>query len=361
MVPINAAPNLTGQAISALTAGTKPCVLTNGTVSCWGFNASGSTFYTGTGSSATSVYTPQPLSSTGGMANKAVTKLDSGSGSSCAIENGDLYCWGTTNGYGAISGSTGSTRWPVPAWVNDPVLKGKKFTDVAVGSANACAISEGKAYCWGDVRLGTNGAGTTTQTYGSQNWVSPAAVVDTGVLKNKTVTALSLGVNHACAIADGAVFCWGNNTYGQLGTGSLNPTDVPLAVDTSGVLAGKTVTAVTAGVYSTCVIADGEAYCWGQNSSGTLGNGTTAVSSVPTAVSTDGVLAGKTVSAISTNGNTTCVIADSAAYCWGAGSLGNGTTASSTTPVAVDASGALKGKKLLGISVGNSATYALIA
>ena len=95
-----------------------------------------------------------------------------------------------------------------------------------------------------------------------------------------------------------------------------------MAVDTSGVLAGKTVTAISTGGSHTCAVAEGRAYCWGSNYSGTLGNNSTVDSLVPVAVDTSGVLAGKTVTAISAGWNHTCVLADGRAYCWGANSFG---------------------------------------
>ncbi|HRQ86857.1 MAG TPA: hypothetical protein PLY16_01975, partial [Candidatus Saccharibacteria bacterium] len=136
---------------------------------------------------------------------------------------------------------------------------------------------------------------------------------------------------HTCAIADAKAYCWGSALFGVLGSGS--PTSsVPVAVDTSGVLAGKAIVAMGA----TCVIADdGKAYCWGIGTTGALGNGESQNSNVPVAVDTSGVLAGKTVTTIS---GSTCAIADAKAYCWGSGSygkLGNGDTQDSSVPVAV--------------------------
>ena len=103
-------------------------------------------------------------------------------------------------------------------------------------------------------------------------------------------------------------------------------------------LAGKTVTAISAGFAHTCAIADGNAYCWGSGADGVLGNGGTADSSVPVAVG--GALSGKTVTAISAGRSNTCAVAAGRAYCWGYnlnGQLGNGATTDSATPVAVNA------------------------
>jgi len=84
------------------------------------------------------------------------------------------------------------------------------------------------------------------------------------------VTAVSAGFEYACAVADGHAYCWGSNFSGQLGngdSGSYMWEQKPVAVDASGALQGKVVTAISTGgdaYYSnTCAIADSQAYCWG--------------------------------------------------------------------------------------------------
>jgi Regulator of chromosome condensation (RCC1) repeat len=119
--------------------------------------------------------------------------------------------------------------------------------------------------------------------------------VDTsGALAGKTLTQISVVGFDVCALdsAD-AVFCWGSNYQGGLGDGGTADSSVPVAVDTGGVLAGKTLTQVSAGYYGACVLdTAGAAFCWGDNVAGGLGNGSTVSSSVPVAVHTSGVLAG---------------------------------------------------------------------
>src|SRR5690606_14942183 len=151
----------------------------------------------------------------------------------------------------------------------------------------------GQAYCWGGGASGQLGNGDTN------NSSVPVAVSTSGVLASKTVTAISAGGGHTCAVADGQVYCWGYGWDGQLGNGDTNNSSVPVAVSTSGVLASTTVTAISAGAGHAAVPADGQAYCWGGGGGGQLGNGDTNNSSVPVAVSTSGVLASKTVTAIS--------------------------------------------------------------
>ena len=152
---------------------------------------------------------------------------------------------------------------------------------------------------------------------------------------------ISAGGLHTCAIApDNNVYCWGGGSGGRLGNNSTTNSSVPVAVSTSGVLAGKTIKQISAGSSHTCVIAsDDKAYCWGMGTFGALGNNSTASSSVPVAVSTSGVLAGKTIKQISASSSHTCAIAsDDKAYCWGYNNeaqLGNNSNINSSVPVRV--------------------------
>ena len=152
---------------------------------------------------------------------------------------------------------------------------------------------------------------------------------------------ISAGGSHTCAIApDNDAYCWGSGSSGKLGNSSTTNSSVPVAVSTTGVLAGKTIKQISAGGSHTCVIAsDNKAYCWGSGSSGQLGNSSTTNSSVPVAVSTTGVLAGKTIKQISVGNSYTCAIAsDNKAYCWGYNhrlQLGDNSTNNSSVPVSV--------------------------
>jgi len=153
---------------------------------------------------------------------------------------------------------------------------------------------------------------------------------------------LTTGVDHACALTGtGAAYCWGRNEEGELGNGSSIGPDVcagfPCSVRPVAVVGGLTFMAVAGDMtYHTCGLTGaGAAYCWGWNSSGQLGNGSTANSAVPVAVS--GGLRFSVV-APGTFGHTCGLTKAGAAYCWGSnyfGQLGSGSDISSTTPVAV--------------------------
>lgn len=259
----------------------------------------------------------------------------------CSIDShGKPYCWGEGT-YGALGrGSTASSSVPVAVDMSG-VLSGKTIKQIAVGDWHTCAVaSDGKAYCWGyGVTHAELGNGTMSQAN------SPVAVATNGVLSGKTVKRIAAGFDHNCAIAsDDKVYCWGDNGNGQLGNGSTTQSNVPVAVSTTGALAGKTIKRIATGSDHACAVTtDNQVYCWGRNSNGELGNGSTADSNVPVAVSMPGTLAGKTIKRLSGGSYRTCAIAyDNQVYCWGNndhGQFGNNSTTSSRTPVATSSNG----------------------
>lgn len=266
-----------------------------------------------------------------------VQQVSAGPSSTCAISSGEVYCWGKNNN-GQIGNGT-TTNVNVPVRVNAAgVLAGKTVTQVSVGDRYACAIADGAAYCWGLNESGQLGDGTTTSSS------VPVAVNATGVLAGKTVTQLSAGEDFVCAIANGAVYCWGDNTFGQLGNGSgtyglPNISTSPVAVNATGALAGKTVTQISSSPAThTCAIASGDVYCWGLNSNGELGASGVYYNNLPIILDTDGILEGQLITHVATGDKFTCVVASSSVYCLGYnfdGALGDGTNNNSDTPVAV--------------------------
>jgi prepilin-type N-terminal cleavage/methylation domain-containing protein len=299
---------------------------------CWGQNTYGQLGNNLT----TDSHVPVAVDTSGALSGKTVKAMTSGGSHTCAIASDDLaYCWGL-NTSGQL-GNNSTTNSPVPVAVDTSgVLSGKTIKAISAGGMNACVIaSDDNAYCWGPGGSGKLGNNSTSNT------LVPVAVDTTGVLSGKTVKALSTGTDFSCVIAsDDNAYCWGWNIFGQLGNNSTTNALVPVAVDTTGVLSGKTVKGLSSGSLHACALAsDDQAYCWGLNSNGRLGNNSTTSSSVPVAVSTAGVLSGKTVVSVSSGDAMNCAIAsDNNAYCWGwnaYGQLGNNVTSDSWVPVAV--------------------------
>jgi alpha-tubulin suppressor-like RCC1 family protein len=166
-----------------------------------------------------------------------------------------MLCWGA-NDYGQLGDGTTTSR-PTPGEVT--ALAGR-VAHLAAGASHSCAQTpEGELYCWGDNRYGQLGTGDRT------NQPLPKKVVGSADASAKVFA----GGAHSCAIhADGSFWCWGDNRSGQLGVGDTEPRLTATRVDAL----GSDVTAAYAGGAHTCVLrTDGSVWCWGNNQYGQLG------------------------------------------------------------------------------------------
>ena len=148
-------------------------------------------------------------------------------------------------------------------------------------SSSSYAINEhGNACAWGFNNYGQLGNNSTS------NSSVPVTVDVSGVLSGKTITAVGGTFRHSIALGnDGTVYAWGRKNLGQLGDNSTTDSHVPVMVDVTGVLSGKTRTAVAAGSsHSLALASDGHVYSWGYNAYGQLGDNSTTNSSVPVTV-----------------------------------------------------------------------------
>lgn len=350
---------LAGKTLTTISAGyAHACALSaEGVAYCWGDGSNGRL---GNGATANSSV-PVAVNMGGVLAGKTLTAISAGRDHTCALaSDGAAYCWGR-GFYGQLGDNTTNDSSVPVAVTMTGVLLGKLITAISAAGSYTCALaSDGAAYCWGIGGIGQLGNGATSDSS------VPVAVNMGGALAGKTLTTIDAAVLHTCAVAsDGAAFCWGNNGNGQLGNGSTTPSSVPVAVNMGGVLAGKTLAVISGGQYHTCGLSsDGAAYCWGYGFYGELGNNANVDSSVPVAVFSSGVLADKTLTAIASGGNHTCVLAsDGSASCWGvggSGQLGDGASTSSNVPVVVSATGLPLGKVFTAISAGDSFTAALV-
>jgi uncharacterized delta-60 repeat protein len=212
---------------------------------------------------------------------------------------------------------------------------------------------------WGANSTGTLGNNSTTQAN------TPVAVSISGVLNGKTVIALACAERHTLALcSDNTLAAWGANNFGQLGTGNTTPSTTPVLVSTSGVLTGKTIVAIAAGYeFSLALCSDGTVAAWGVNGSGQLGDGSFSTRLSPVAVSTAGVLNGKIVTAISAGLDfAVASCSDGTLAAWGGndnGQLGDGTNNGSNNPVSVITSGVLAGRSVNALAAGSYFVLAL--
>ncbi len=232
---------------------------------------------------------------------------------SCAVEgDGTVKCWGRNNYAQLGHGLVG--EYTLPPGTVSGLPSG--VTSVISGAEHTCALSDaGEVYCWGRNTYGQIGNGATGNRVAAPNLVGGLS---------SDIVAISAGSDHTCALTDlGGVKCWGRNDYGEIGNGTtggnvLTPTDV------TGLSAG--VVAIDAGPGVTCAImSTGNVKCWGYN------KGTT-----PSDVL--GLPAGVTDISVALS-HFCAVLTDGGAVCWGSnqfGQIGNGSTGGNvSTPTAV--------------------------
>ena len=357
-VPVGGA--LAGRVVLSVTTGPGHVIAlcSDGTLAAWGSNNQGQL---GDGSQINRKV-PVVVDPSGALAGKQVVRLAGGGTHSLALcSDGTLVAWGNNNA-GQLGLPTTTPRTTTPVTVAPAgELSGRTVVGIGAGEFTSYAIlSDGRVVAWGgngDGQLGNDSP---------LNSPIPVEVNRSGVLAGKSVVSVAGGYGHAIALcSDGTLAAWGSNGQNQLGTTVNTTRRVPYAVDRSGVLAGKTVTAIAAGTYhSIALCSDGSLVTWGRNGASELGHGLPSSSTVPVAVTTSGVLAGKRPTAVATGGIHNLVLCeDGFAAAWGTsqGSLGDGTSTSSTVPVAVNRSDLRTGERILALAAGSSFSQALVA
>ncbi|WP_347812871.1 RCC1 domain-containing protein [Leucobacter luti] len=272
------------------------------------------------------------------------TKLAANYSHSVAIgTDGNAYGWGD-NSYGQLGdGTTSSSTTPVKVSAPDGVT----FVDIAAGAFFTIATgSDDKTYAWGYNSTGQLGNGTLTNSPIPVEVLTPASV---------TFSRLGAGVGFAGAEgSDGNIYMWGDNSNGQLGTGTFANTATPAALVPP---VDVTLNQIAVGPANTFAIgSDGNSYGWGNNAYGQLGDGTLSVRNTPTPIVAP---SGVTFTAFAPGDATSAAIgSDGNTYAWGdnaSGGLGNGTVASSFIPTQVSAP---TGVTFTTVSSGNQFTVA---
>jgi alpha-tubulin suppressor-like RCC1 family protein len=182
---------------------------------------------------------------------------------------------------------------------------------VTVGSDHSCGLeTNGAAYCWGDNSYGQLGTATVDTVCGQTKPLLPCSLQPTAVPTGLRFSSISAGQHHTCAVTvDRQAYCWGANDHGQVSAFSSSGATL---VAVSGALGW---TQISAGYTHTCAVrTDGALFCWGGNARGELGNGAIANSlgmlRVPMPAPVAYVSAGQ---------ERTCArTIAGAVYCWGA-------------------------------------------
>jgi len=288
---------------SVSAGGSHTCGTDNsGYLYCWGSDDHGQL---GNTSSFNSKTTPNRVGDSTGW-----TVVSAGGAHTCGIRSGKLYCWGSDSDGQLGNGSSSTADKGLPQQIGSL----SDWNTVSAGNAQTCAIrGTGYLYCWGDDTNGQLGNGSTA---GDQ--AAPMRVAGTAT----TWKSVSAGAKHTCGILGGSLYCWGDDTYSQLGNGSTAGSQTgPMrvagtATDWKSVSAG--------GSHSCAIRGTGYLYCWGDDSSGQLGNGSAGSATYPYRVSGTAT----SWSQVSAGGAHTCGILSSRLYCWGDNQYGQSVTSS---------------------------------
>jgi len=245
---------------------------------------------------------------------------------SCGIdENGELFCWGKNDSGQVGNGSTIIQAEPAAISANTD------WRDVSLGSIHSCAIknTDNSLWCWG--------SNTSSQLgHTPTNTRRPSKLIKTNADETTTTeqwSATANGNSHTCAIKDDkTLWCWGGNDKGQLGQGTISTL---LSEPTEVATGGQWLSIAANGDHSCAIKNDNSLWCWGDNSAGQVGNDSSLSEiTTPTAI-------GSTWNKISLGTNHSCGIKTGGTlWCWGDNThskLGDNTTAASLAPKKIGA------------------------
>jgi alpha-tubulin suppressor-like RCC1 family protein len=320
-------------------------VLSTGRVDCWGDNTYGE-LGNGTigGPDGEDGYdTPQAVTGITDAASLTGNFLDGGDGFCAVLSSGGVDCWGDNQfgelGNGTVDGPDGEDGYDYDT--PQPVTGITDAVSVTVGgdydgSAFCAVLSTGGVDCWGDNTYGELGNATVGGPDGcdSGDYCYDTPQVVSGITDAVSLTSgVSAGPNYCAVLSTGGVDCWGDNTYGELGNGTIDGPDGIGGYDKPQAVTGLTVAvSVTSNGNGYCgVLSAGGMDCWGFDGNGELGNGTTdgpdGIGGYDTPQAVTGIT--NAVSALTDSEGYCAVLSTGGMGCWGNdtyGQLGNGTT-----------------------------------
>jgi alpha-tubulin suppressor-like RCC1 family protein len=332
-----AVPGISGAVELALGAAHSCARLDDGSVMCWGDNTFGQI-----GDGTLDGHRAPWL--VFGLTN--ATAIAAGDHHTCSIiSDGKVVCWGRGD-FNALGGTP--PKAPIgakPKVADEPGASSAEpggppslisgisgATSVALGQRHGCLIWRGgRVACFGEDESHQLGTFITPAPSKPKPGTKPTSRLVT-VKGVNGATLIALGARHGCAVVeDGTIRCWGDNSKGQLGDGTTSPRTESIAVAN---IAGAKALALGS-EHSCALLEGGTVRCWGDNTHNQLGDGTTTPH--PTSVDVNGLSGVQAISA--THGAHTCaLLADGEVRCWGTnhlGELGDGTLDDRGVPVPV--------------------------
>jgi alpha-tubulin suppressor-like RCC1 family protein len=243
----------------------------------------------------------------------ALSQVSTGDYFSCGIGPGsEVFCWGAgrEGQLGAVPPENCGGEPGESPCASYPLAIGQSFASVEVGGLHACALTTaGSMFCWGDGTYGQLGSQAPEPNCSPQSTGCARTPLSVALLS--LAVTMSVGGTHNCVLdATGGASCWGYNQAGRLGTGDNVTRFAPATVATN-----LRFTDISAGGTHTCAIAvGGLAYCWGYNHLGQLGDGTVTEHAVPAPVSTQLHF----IEIVTGVAHTCARTASGTAFCWGA-------------------------------------------
>ncbi len=320
---------------------------TTGVVYCWGSNSGGAL---GIGSTLSSKNLPTAIKAS----TPPFNHISSGKAYTCGtITNGQVYCWGF-NLFGQVGNGHISPYETKPVLLNTSNIGNVYFTNIFTGYAHTCAMSTtNKIYCWGVGATGQLGTGDLaiaaplptsldTSSIGNNIQISSLSLsnVETCMITApfnkiycigwvitpqvapalKNFKSIASNKAHSCGIGnDNKVYCWGDNSAGQLGDGTNTNHSAPTLINTNGIGVDQFTSIYVGSFHSCAIVVNGNTYCWGANAKGQIGNGENKDSqTTPARVATD-----QHFISMSLGRQHSCAIsASNYAYCWGLNDVG---------------------------------------
>ncbi|MES1165063.1 MAG: protease pro-enzyme activation domain-containing protein [Verrucomicrobiota bacterium] len=260
---------------------------------------------------------------------------------------------GVNGGFNAFVGYDLATGLGAPkcGLINQLPLQPKAVVAVSAGQLHTCAVQlGGRATCWGLGALGDLGNGVSDP----QNLLTPTAVQGL-----TDAASISADQDHTCAVrGTGVVTCWGANSTGELGNGTTTNSAIPVTVAGLNGASALTASSVAVGNDHTCAqLPNGTVACWGNNSFSELGLGNVGQQNVPMTLTLQASL----VTMTSTGHHGCVLLSDGSVWCWGLnnfGEVGDGTLTPRNTPVSI---AGLGGTKALSANGGRAGTCALLS